>query len=113
MFPNTITIYRHNVLDGADVYEKQILNGFYWYGKAVQSATDKGVENSAQITVVSSPKMAQSYGDKWTVQVGDIIIKGKGDDIKSLRELSNQHIVDGVEVNVCSSDVDNIVISGK
>ena len=113
MFPDTITIYRHSVLNGADVYEKQVLSGFYWYGKVTQSTANKGVENAAEITVISNPEMAKTFGDKWTAQVGDIIIKGKGNDISSLKELTESHKIYAVEVNVCDSDVDNIVLSVK
>lgn len=114
MFPHTITIYRHSVINGADVYDKQVLDGFYWNGKVTQNADNKGVDNTAKITAVSSPERAKSYGDKWSVEVGDIIIKGKGSNISSLKELTLPYYkVCAVEENICGSDVDNIVVSGK
>ncbi|MCM1115610.1 MAG: hypothetical protein NC397_08960 [Clostridium sp.] len=115
MFPHDITIYRHCVLNGTDIYNKQVLNGFYWNCKTAQSVKNKGADNAAEVTVISSPQMAQRYGNKWKIQVGDIIIKGKGSNISSLKDLTDvqYYKVYAVEENICGSDVDNIVVKGK
>lgn len=113
MFPDTITIYRHSIINGADIYDKEILSGFYWYGKTIQNTANKGTESVSEITVVSGPEMAKAFGEKWTTQIGDIIIKGKGNDISSLKELTESHKIYAVNVNVCNSDVDNIVLNVK
>lgn len=113
MFPHTITIYRHSVENGEDVYKIQHLDGFYWQQKCVRNAENKGVAYAAEVSAVSSAERAHTYGKSWNVQVGDKIIKGNGNNISSLNELNNYYSVYAVEENICGSDVDNIVISGK
>lgn len=112
MFPHAITIYRHDIINGADCYSKNILSGFYvMQGKTV-SDTQKGVDSKGQTTIISNVENARSCGDKWTVSINDRIVLGVGKDIKSFRELKDCITVSGIEINVCGSDVDNIVITG-
>lgn len=47
------------------------------------------------------------------IQPNDMILFGEGEDITSFREIRNAVTVTGIAVNVCNSDVDNIVITGK
>ncbi|MCD7722694.1 MAG: hypothetical protein LUH82_01905 [Clostridiales bacterium] len=112
-FKDTITIYRHSTENGADVYERQVLSGFYCYSATTHAISNKGFESVSEFTAISSPGMAQIYGDEWTVRVGDIIIGGEGDNISTLKELSDYHKVYHVALNACGSAVDNIVVKGK
>ena len=100
MFPDSITIYKHNVINGEDVYFMQCLNGFYWQETSEQNGKDKGVESKNNVTVISSAKLAESYGKEWKTDIGDIIIKGKGNHITSVKELDDYYKVYSVSVNV-------------
>lgn len=113
MFPDTITIYRHSIENGEDLYQKQVKDGFYWNVKNKRVNESKGAVSESELTVISSPKRAFDYEKSWNVKVGDIIIKGKGDNISTLKELDNYFTVFSVEENLCGSVADNIVISGK
>lgn len=112
MFPHTITIYHHDIINGADRYSKTVLSGFYvMQGKTV-SDTQKGVDSKSQTTIISNAENAHFYGGKWTVSINDKVVLGVGKDIKSFRELKDCIAVSDIEINVCGSDVDNIVITG-
>lgn len=113
MFPHSITIYKHSVIDGEDAYFMQCLDGFYWQERNSRSNKDKGAEATSEIIVVSSSQNAQNFNDKWNIDIGDIIIKGKGNHITSLKELDEYYKVNAVSVNVCGSLVDNIVVNAK
>lgn len=113
MFPHSITIYKHSIIDGEDVYFMQCVDGFYWQEKTNLNNKDKGSENTGEITVISSLRNAQSFNDKWNVDIGDIIIKGKGNHITSLKEPDTYYKVNAVSFNVCGSLVDNIVVNAK
>lgn len=114
MFPHTITIYTHSIKDGQDYYSKQVLDGFYWHEKTARALDGKGDSDSAEVVVISSLKRAKEYyAGKWDVKVGDIIIKGKGGNITTVKELKDFHKVTTVSINICGSCVDNISITGK
>lgn len=113
MFPHTVTIYHHSTENGEDKYIKTVLEGFYWNDKISLAAGNKGAESEKATTIISSPENAAKYGTDWTVQVNDMVRLGKGDDIKSFKELNGAVTVTGIAVNVCGSDVDNVVITGK
>ena len=128
MFPHTITIYRHSVVNGADNYSMTILNGCYWYSKASIAGSGKGTERTNSCTIVTSPELAAKYGLTWDVQPGDRVVKGHDGlvgasiagvstvgvkTIGSLRELpTNAMTIKAVEENVCGSSVDNITLIG-
>ena len=113
MFPHTITIYHHSIENGEDKYERTILEGFYWNGSKSLTAADKGADSEKTTTIISNPENAHKYGAEWMIQPNDMIFFGEGKDIASFREIRNAVTVTGIAVNVCNSDVDNIVITGK
>ena len=113
MFHHTITIYRHTVQDGADVYTKQVIDEVYWFGGAERAGSGKGVEGSIPTTIITSPELAWAFGTAWNAAPGDIVIKGEGPDITSLKQIQGGITVMRVEENVCGSTVDNITITGK
>lgn len=112
MFPHTITIYHHKIIKGTDSYSKTILNGFYIMNGSAVSDTQKGVDSRHNITIISNSENAHSFNNKWNVAINDKIVVGAGMDINSFKELNDCITVTGIEINVCGSDVDNIVIKG-
>ena len=113
MFPHTITIYRHTVADGKDVFVRQTVSGVYWYGSTGLIGSGKGAETDGNVTVITSPALAATYGTGWTCLPGDRIMKGIGKDITSWKQLSDGRTVLGVEESICGSPVDCVTISGK
>lgn len=115
MFPHTITIFHHAVVDNKDVYTRKVVRGFYWYGSTGIVQSGKGQESEDSITIISSPENAKAFGKKWTVQKDDRVVKGDCPDISSFKELNGKEAVTvmKVEPNVCGSLVDNVTITGK
>ena len=112
MFPHTITVYHHDIIDGTDSYKKTVLSGFYYSdGKSI-AGTVKGVDSKSKAIIISNAENARNFGVSWTVAIKDRIVIGEGKDISSFKELDNAITVTDVVVNVCGSEVDNIVISG-
>ena len=113
MFPHTITIYHHSVVNGADVYNRTEITGCYWNRKASQAAAGKGTEKADSYTVVVSPEQTALYGTTWKVYAGDRVVKGSAPDITSWKELTGDVMtVKVVEENICGSSVDNITLIG-
>ena len=113
MFPNTVTIYRHEIKDNRDVYFRQVVKGFYIWGSMGLVGKGKGAENDDKIKIMSSPERAADYGKTWNVKKGDLIIKGTGKEISALKELAESFTVMSVEENICGSSVDNVLIVCK
>lgn len=113
MFPHTITIYHHSTENGEDRYSKTVLKGFYWNAGKSLTGADKGAESEKATTIISNPENAHKYGTEWIIHLDDMVLLGEGKDITSFREIENAVTVIGIAVNVCGSDVDNIVITGK
>ena len=113
MFPHTITIYRHSIENGADVYSRQVVKGVYWYGGQGISQNGKGATEETPVTVITSPETANQYGSGWTIEPKDRIMKGDHPDITSFRDIPAAPNVVGVEDNRCGSTVDNITITAK
>ena len=113
MFPHTITIYHHSVVNGADVYSKTEVEGCYWNHTASQATAGKGTEKTDSYTVITSPEQTANYGKRWMAYPGDRVIKGSGSDITSWRDLQGDVMtVKTVEENICGSCVDNITLTG-
>ena len=112
MFPHTITIYRYREERGRDVIERQVADGFYWYGSRADKASGKGTTADDSVTIVSSPERAGDYGSAWTVQPLDRIVRGVGADVTSLKEINGITVL-RVDENICGCPVDNITIVGK
>ena len=113
MFPHTITIYHHSVVDGADVYDRMELNGCYWSRKASYTELGKGAEKTDSYMVVISPELTALYGLTWNVCKGDRAVKGSSPDITSWKDLSGDVMtIMAVEENICGSGVDNITLIG-
>lgn len=113
MFPHTVTIYHHSTENGRDKYSFIVKEGFYWNDKISLAVGNKGAETEKATTIISSPENAAKYGTEWTVQVNDMVMLGKGGEIKSFKELNGAVTVTGIAVNVCGCEVDNVVITGK
>ncbi|MBP3441702.1 MAG: hypothetical protein J6L62_02760 [Clostridia bacterium] len=115
MFPHTITIFHHAVVDNKDVYTRKVVRGFYWYGSTGIVQSGKGQESEDSIMIISSPENVKTFGKKWTVQKDDRVVKGDCPDISSFKELNGKEAVTvmKVEPNVCGSLVDNVTITGK
>lgn len=113
MFPHTITIYRHSVVDGTDVITRQIVKGVYWYGGTGISQNGKGATEESAVTVITSPETTVMYGSGWSVEPKDRILQGEHPEISCLRDIPAALTVTGIEDNRCGSDVDNITIKAK
>ena len=131
MFPHTITIYHHSVVNGADVYDMTVLSGCYWMRTASRTGTGKGAEKTDSYTIVLSPEQTAKYGTVWNVYPGDRVVRGvksiatagkcvsgavlvgRTDAITSWKELTGDvMVVKAVEENICGSSVDNITLIG-
>lgn len=114
MFPHSITIYSHSSVNLEDVYTRQVVSGVYWYGSADITAKNKGVEETADVKIITSPETTAQYGKSWNVRTGDRVLKGIGGEITSFKELNGKQVitVTNVRESVCSSPVDNIMIGG-
>ena len=113
MFPHTITIFHHSVVDGADVYDRTELQGCYWNHKAHQTAAGKGTEKTDSYMVVVNPELTALYGLTWSVKTGDRAVKGSAPDITSWKDLKGDvMVIKAVEENICGSGVDNITLIG-
>ncbi len=128
MFPHTITIYHHSVVNGADVYDMTVLSGCYWMRTASRAGAGKGAEKTDSYTVVFSPEQTAKYGTVWKVYPGDRVVRGVKSgatvgkcasgavlvghtSIKSWKELTGDvMVVKAVEENICGSSVDNITL---
>lgn len=113
MFPHTITIFHHAVVNGTDVYSRTEVPGWYWNHKAAQTGSGKGTERADTYTVVASQETTALYGDVWSVNVGDRVVKGSAPDITSWKDLKGDVMtVKAIEENICGSSVDNITLTG-
>ena len=113
MFPHTITIFHHSVVNGADVYSRTEVAGWYWNRKAGQAGSGKGTEKSDSYMVVASPETTALYGDSWSVNTGDRVVKGSAPDITSWKDLKGDVMtVKAIEENICGSSVENITLIG-
>ena len=113
MFPHTITIFHHSVVNGADVYSRTEVSGCYWNRKAGQTGSGKGTEKTDSYMVVASPETTALDGDTWSVNTGDRVVKGSAPDITSWKDLKGDVMtVKAIEENICGSSVDNITLIG-
>ena len=113
MFPHTITIFHHSVVDGTDVYTRTEIPGWYWSRKAGQTGSGKGTERTDSYTVIASPETTALYGNTWSVQTGDRAVKGSAPEITSWKDLKGDVMtVKAIEENICGSGVDNITLIG-
>ena len=113
MFPHTITIYHHFIENGADVYDKKEVPGWYWMQTKSNTGVGKGTERSDTYKVVASRLTTSHYRDTWDVYVGDRIVKGSAPDITSWKDLKGDvMVVKAIEENICGSGVDNITLIG-
>ena len=113
MFPHTITIFHHSVVNGTDVYKRTELAGCYWNRKASTAGSGKGTEKTDSYTVVVNPELTALYGVEWNVYTGDRAVKGSFPDITSWKDLKGDVMtIKTVEENICGSSVDNITLIG-
>lgn len=113
MFPHTITIFHHSVVNGADVYSRTEVPGWYWMHEAAQNGSGKGTERSDSYKVVASQATTAQYGDSWSAKVGDRAVKGSAPDITSWKDLKGDVMtIKAIEENICGSSVDNITLIG-
>lgn len=113
MFPHTITIFHHSVVNGTDVYSRTEVPGWYWSHTAAQAGSGKGTERADSYTVIASPETTALYGDSWSVKVGDRAVKGPAPDIASWKDLTGDVMtVKAIQENICGSCVDNITLTG-
>lgn len=115
MFPHKITIFSHSSQNLKDIYTRQVVSGVYRYGSVGMSSANKGVENVADVKLVTSPEATAKYGKSWTVRSGDRIVMGEHGDITSFKDLNGEQVitVTSVAEHICGSEVDNITIGGK
>ena len=109
MFPHAITVYHYNERTGT--YARQYIQGVYWQGGGEATAANNGEENKKVTTVILSPqKTALCAAGALSVCLDDVVIRGSGPDIQSVRDLTDYAKVVSIAENVCGSTVDNIVL---
>lgn len=127
MFPDEITIF-NKIDDEETTYHKTNLKNVIWYGTDNINLSGKGIVNSDDINIVIPLESLSNYkkvnefnelDDKsnfFTLQKGDKVVKGKANDIKSVKELSNYEnviTIKSIEENLFGSSIDNILVKGK
>ena len=112
MFPHTITIYHHSIVNGLDVYDRVEVPGWYWMHTASSTGSGKGAERTDSYKAVASPLTTSQYGVTWGVSIGDRVVKGSALDITSWKDLKDYMVVKAIEENICGSSVDNITLIG-
>lgn len=116
MFPHTITIFRHIQDLTTDTYIKHVLNGVYWYGSKHSNKSSNGVIKEKNINIIIPKNLVDSFKIEWDININDKVVLGEVDDITSVNDLKVYEDVinaDDISINICNSDLDNIVISGK
>ena len=106
MFPDTITVYRHQDDDG---YLRTVIHGVYWYGSKSQAKADKGVDQDASVTVII-PFLNVD------VRPGDLIVKGHGQAISTKAELEDVKdwiTAESVSEHDVGSELDGITVKGS
>lgn len=129
-YPHTITIYNKITNNKEDKYYKFILNGVLWYGSDNFQINGKGLENSNEISILipveslnqyKTPKEYKTLSeslkkDYFTLNKGDLVVKGESDDITSIKELKNyDDVITITKINdyLFNTDIDSILIGGK
>ena len=113
MFPHTITIYHHSIVDGVDIYTRTEVPGWYWMHTAANTGAGKGTERSDTYKIVACQATTSLYRNTWDVYVGDRVAKGSSPDIASWKDLKGDvMVVKAIEENICGSGVDNITLIG-
>ena len=112
MFPHKITIYHHDIVDSADIYTKQIVEGVYVQEQYGITKSGHGQQNSRSITITTNKRLCDEFGKSWSICVGDKVVKGEGEDITKLADIPNAYTITNIIENKCGSDVDNIVMMG-
>lgn len=110
MFNESITVYHYD--KKTDMYNKTVLNGWHWQSKITAQKDGKGTFNSIETTIISNAENAQNFSVAYEICINDRIVKGVNSDIKSFKELKDSICVNGIEVNVYGSSLDNIVVTG-
>lgn len=111
MYPHTVTLYSHNVVDGKDEYTKKVLSGVYVYGTNGLNISGHGIDNTATVNVEVPKGLAVTVNNK--IKANDRFIVGEGTDITKWSDLKNSYTVVSVADNMANSDIDNITIVGK
>ncbi len=117
MYPHSITIFHKNYDKATDkeTYERQVVDGVYWYGSKKVSIQGLGVVNSDSITICIPSENIPTIGLK--IAKKDIVVLGKIEtEITSISELSNYEdkiTVSSIDNNTIGSLVDNILIVGE
>lgn len=116
MFPHTITVFHHEIIDDKDIYTKRKIENVFWYGSDGISLSGNGLINSNLVNIDIPKKSLDGYGDDWCIYKKDIIVKGIADDIitiKDLKKYSDVITVDSISNYDVNSTLDNILITGK
>ena len=113
MFPHTITIYHHDIVNGADVYNMQTIDDFYIYTSSGINKAGKGEVDADVFTAVCSPNKARTFGSEWFCDNNDRVIKGTGKPITSWRDIPDAKVVTSVKGSVIGSGVDNVTIKAR
>lgn len=113
MFPHTITIYHHTVVNGVDTYSKTILKDVYYHVRQNTEQSGKGVVTVKETEITASPEVSRQIGKAWNVFTEDRIVLGEGTDIQSWKGLNGAITVTGIDVNVIGCAVDNVIITGR
>ena len=112
MFPHKITIYHHDIVDSADTYTKQIVEGVYVQEQYGITKSGHGQQSNKSVTITTNKKLTDEFGVSWSICEGDKVIKGEGKNIAKLADIPKAYTITNIIDNRCGSDVDNIVMMG-
>lgn len=107
MFPHTITAFTRDEVD--DSYNRELIEGVYWYGTQSRSTSGKGVEDSSDVTI--DIPLSKFKG----IVRGSIVVKGIHGDIESIKDLhavDNCITVESIQICDAGSRLDHVIIKG-
>lgn len=112
MFPHTITIYHHDIVDNTDKYTRQVVSGVYAQVQYGITKSGHGQQNSRSITITTNKKLCDEFGVSWSICEDDKVIVGIGGEITKFADIPKAYTITNIIENKCGSDVDNIVMTG-
>ncbi|MGN0533293.1 MAG: hypothetical protein ACI4IK_02935 [Eubacterium sp.] len=112
MFPHTITIYHHDIVNNADKYTKQIVSGVYVQEQYGVTKSGHGQQNSRSVTITTNKSLCDNFSATWTIAENDRVIIGIGNDIEKFSDIPKAYTITSITINKCGSAIDNIVMTG-
>lgn len=116
MYPHTITIFHKESTKDEDTYTAYILSGVYVHSSRSLSFKGTRFSEAQGVEIDVNKQLSDSYlpcNEKgtWTVSEGDRVVQGEDSrTVTSFKDLKGAMVVTGVDINLCGSPLDNIVL---